>query len=200
MDKHEADSSILERLKAGDMTACEDCVALHSDGLYRLSLRLLRDENEAEDIVQETYLNAFKAIDSFDGRSSLGTWLFRIAYNNAMMRLRKKHPTTVEIEQSTFSNRDTLPRELFDWCCLPEKDFLTAEAKTEIKLAISELSEPLRTVFSLRDLEGLSTSEVAHILDISEGSVKVRLHRARLALRARLSDYFSEWAKNQVTQ
>lgn len=198
MDKYEADSSILERLKGGDMTACEDCVAMHSDGLYRLSLRLLRDENEAEDIVQETYLNAFKAIDSFDGRSSLGTWLFRIAYNNAMMRLRKKHPSTVEIEQSTFSNSDTLPRELFDWCCLPEKDFLTAEAKTQIKMAISELSEPLRTVFSLRDLEGLSTSEVAQILDISESAVKVRLHRARLALRARLSDYFSEWAKNQV--
>lgn len=200
MDKHEADSSILERLKAGDMTACEDCVALHSDGLYRLGLRLLGDENEAEDIVQETYLNAFKAIDSFDGRSSLGTWLFRIAYNNAMMRLRKKRPLTVEIEHSTFSDGEALPRQLFDWCCLPEKDFLTIEAKTEIKKAISELSEPLRTVFSLRDLEGFSTAEVAQILEISESAVKVRLHRARLGLREHLSDYFSEWSENQVTQ
>jgi len=197
MEKNEADREIYERLRAGDMDACGECVVLHSNGLYRLALRLLGDESEAEDVVQETFLNAFKSIHTFDGRSSLGTWLFRIAYNNAMMRLRKKKPATVGIDQSIYLDGETVPRQLFDWCCLPEEDFLSGEAKNQINEAISRLSEPLRAVFTLRDIEGLSTAEVAQILDISESAVKVRLHRARLALREQLAGYFTEWAERR---
>lgn len=194
MDKHEADQQIFSRLQSGDMTACAECVELHSNGLYRLGLRLLGDENEAEDIVQETFLSAFKGIDKFDGRSTLGTWLFRIAYNNAMMRLRKRKPDLVAIDQPILTDEGTMPRQMFDWCCIPERDLLTDEAQSKIKWAISQLSESLRVVFSLRDIEGLSTAEVAEILDISESAVKVRLHRARLALREILSEYFTEYA------
>lgn len=199
MDKNELDQMILKRLKAGDMTACADCIALHSDSLYGLALRMVNDESEAEDVVQETFLNAFKSIRNFDGRSSLGTWLFRIAYNNALMRLRKYKPDTVEIDQPIFMDAgDEVPRQLFDWCCLPEEDFMTAEAQEKIQLGISQLSEPLRVVFTLRDIEGLSTAEVAEILDLTESAVKVRLHRARLALREILSGYFTEWAQERM--
>src|SRR5512135_656618 len=86
------DLEIVRRLKAGDMSACTACVEAHSDGLYRLAFRLLRDQTAAEDVVQETFFSAFKALNQFDGRSRLGTWLFRIAYNNALMKLRSHKP------------------------------------------------------------------------------------------------------------
>ena len=181
------------------MTACADCIALHSDSLHGLALRLLNDETEAEDVVQETFLNAFKSIRSFDGRSSLGTWLFRITYNNAMMRLRKHKPDVVEIDQPIYSEGKEIPRQLFDWCCLPEEDFMTAEAQEKIQLGIRQLSEPLRVVFILRDIEGLFTMEVAQILDLTESAVKVRLHRARQALRESLSGYFTEWTQARMS-
>lgn len=198
VDKHELDRDILKRLREGDTTACTDCIALHSDSLYGLALRLVNDEAEAEDVVQETFLNAFKSIRNFDGRSSLGTWLFRITYNNALMRLRRHKPDTVEIDQPLYLEGEEIPRQLFDWCCLPEEDFMTSEAQTKIQAAIRQLSEPLRVVFTLRDIEGLSTAEVAEILDLTESAVKVRLHRARLALREILASYFTEWAKEKM--
>jgi RNA polymerase sigma-70 factor, ECF subfamily len=197
VDKYEQDREILKRLRAGDMSACSDCIELHSNSLYGLALRLVNDQSEAEDVVQETFLNAFKAIRDFDGRSSLGTWLFRIAYNNAMMHLRKHKPELEEIDQPIYRDGEEIPRQLFDWCCLPEEDFMTSEAQEKIRANILQLSEPLRVVFTLRDVEGLSTSEVAEILEISESAVKVRLHRARLAMRENLSGYFTEWAKEK---
>lgn len=199
MDKNEQDRDLLTRLRAGDMTACTDCIALHSDSLYGLALRLVNDEAEAEDVVQETFLNAFKSIRNFDGRASLGTWLFRITYNNALMRLRRHKPDTVEIDQPLYLEGEEVPRQLFDWCCLPEEDFMTSEAQAKIQAAIRQLSEPLRVVFTLRDIQGLSTNEVAEILDLTESAVKVRLHRARLALRETLSGYFTEWAQEKMS-
>ncbi len=199
VDKNDQDRDILNRLRAGDMTACTDCIALHSDSLYGLALRLVNDEAEAEDVVQETFLNAFKSIRNFDGRASLGTWLFRITYNNALMRLRRHKPDTVEIDQPLYLEGEEVPRQLFDWCCLPEEDFMTSEAQAKIQAAIRQLSEPLRVVFTLRDIQGLSTQEVAEILDLTESAVKVRLHRARLAMRETLSGYFTEWAQEKMS-
>ena len=187
---------LLERIRAGDKTACAECIDLHSAGVYRLALRMVGDPHEAEDIVQETFLNAFRTIDSFKGRSSLSTWLYRIAYNAALMRLRKKQPLHVSIEPYVDEEETaTTPVQLFDWCCLPEEDFQTAEARNELERAIGELPEPLRAVFVLRELEGLSTEETAQALDLSVSNVKVRLHRARLWLRERLSGYFTELAQ-----
>ncbi|BAM00098.1 MULTISPECIES: RNA polymerase sigma factor [Caldilinea] len=192
---------LLERIRAGDKTACAECIDLHSAGVYRLALRMVGDPHEAEDIVQETFLNAFRMIDSFEGRSSLGTWLYRIAYNAALMRLRKKQPLYVSIDPSADEEETAAtPVQLFDWCCLPEEDFQTAEARNELERAISELPESLRAVFVLRELEGLSTEETAQALDLSVSNVKVRLHRARLWLRERLSSYFTELAQRSQEQ
>jgi RNA polymerase sigma-70 factor (ECF subfamily) len=188
-----AERALVERLRRGDKVACAECVALHSAGLYRLALRLMRNENDAEDVLQETLLNAFRAMRSFDGRSSLKTWLYRIAYNTALMRLRRTNPVIVPVDASEDeSEGHQVPRELFDWCCLPERDFESAAARAELEHAIGELTEKLRVVFVLRELEDLSTEETAHALEISEQVVKTRLHRARLWLRKRLSGYFSD--------
>jgi RNA polymerase sigma-70 factor (ECF subfamily) len=190
------DRELVARIKQGDLSACAECVALHSDGIYRLAYRLMGNESDAEDVVQETFLSAFKAIERFDGRSSLGTWLFRIAYNAAMMRLRRKQPRFLSVDQPLkTSEGDEIPRQLMDWCCLPEVEFASDEARTEIGEAVSALPERLKAVFVLRELEGHSTVETAEILEISPEAVKTRLHRARLWLRERLSDYFSERVK-----
>ena len=188
------EQAFIARLRVGDKQACAQCVAMHSDGLYRLALRMMRDPNEAEDVLQETLLNAFKGIAHFDGRSSLKTWLYRIAYNTALMKLRGTKPQRISVEDTLDAEAqgELLPEALHDWCCLPERDFESNAAREELENAIRALPETLRAVFVLRELEGLLTLETANALGVSEQVVKVRLHRARLALRERLSDYFGE--------
>lgn len=187
------EAALIARIQAGDKAACAECIEIHSPAIYRLALRLMQNEAEAEDVMQETFLNAFNAIDSFEGRSGLGTWLYRIAYNAAMMRLRRPSPHTVSVEETLSSETPGIvPRQLFDWCCLPEEDFESDEVRTELESAIGELPESLKAVFVLRELEGLSTDDTAEALELSPGAVKVRLHRARLWLRERLTPYFAE--------
>lgn len=188
-----AEHALIARLRSGDKAACAECVELHADGIYRVALRMMRNETDAEDVVQETLLSAFRAIRSFDGRSSLKTWLYRIAYNAALMRLRRYTPQTVPVDEPPDDDGDMPRRELHDWCCLPEQEFETAAARAELERAIGELSPRLRDVFVLREMEELSTEETAATLGVSVAVVKTRLHRARLWLRDRLSAYFSEF-------
>jgi RNA polymerase sigma-70 factor (ECF subfamily) len=192
MTRVDWDHRLLERIRAGDKAACDDCVRVHSPGIYRLALRLMRDQSDAEDVVQETFLSAFKGIDRFDGRSGLGTWLYRIAFNAAMMRLRRKRPDVVPVEGTDDQEGEMpIPEALVDWCLLPEQELVNAEARAEMERAIGELPPKLRAVFVMRELEELSTGETAQALGLSEQAVKTRLHRARLLLRERLTGYFA---------
>ncbi|MEW6567472.1 MAG: RNA polymerase sigma factor [Chloroflexota bacterium] len=185
----------LEALRAGDRESFARLVDAYSTPLYRLALRLVGDPQEAEDVLQETFLNAYRGLAGFGSRSSLGTWLYRIATNQALMRLRRKEPQQVSVDEPPIGPEGELPRQLFDWCCLPEEDFMTAGAQAELEAAIAALSPTLRSVFVLRDLHGLSTEETAEVLEISPAAVKTRLLRARLKLRERLSGYFTERAR-----
>lgn len=186
------DADLMVRIRAGDKSACEDCVQRHAPGIYRLALRLMRNEAEAEDVMQETFLNAFKAIDRFDGRSELLTWLYRIAYNAAMARLRRRQPESVSVEDAADPKDGSLvPKELFDWSSLPERELEKAELRAEMEKAVLDLPEKLRAVFVMREMEDLSTEAVAEALGIKVDLVKTRLHRARLGLRERLSAYFA---------
>ncbi len=193
------ETKLVELLRAGDPGAFRMLVELNSARVYHVALKLLGDEQEAEDVLQETFLNAFEAIPRFEGRSSLATWLYRIAYNASLMRLRKRRQVT------TFSLDETLTAEdesgealsplLIDWSAIPDEQLLTAEARQEMDRAIADLPEPLRAAFILRDIHGLSGAETAEVLGISVQAVKNRLHRARLQLRDRLSAYFGERAR-----
>jgi RNA polymerase sigma-70 factor (ECF subfamily) len=168
---------------------------MHAPGVYRLALRLVRNEAEAEDVMQETFLNAFRGIDKFDGRSELRTWLYRIAYNAAMLRFRRKQPEFVSVDEAGGADDGTpVPLAFLDWCCLPEKELERTELREEMERAIQELPEKLRAVFVLRELEELSTEETATTLGVTIEVVKTRLHRARLWLRERLSAYFNPQA------
>jgi RNA polymerase sigma-70 factor (ECF subfamily) len=199
MTDNSEDRALLARIRAGDKAACAECIEQHSPEVYRLALRLMRNEAEAEDVVQETFLSAFKAIDKFEGRSGLATWLYRIAHNAALMRLRRVRPDQVSVDdEEVFGEGLPVPTQMHDWCCLPERDFESSEARAELERAIHDLPEKLRVVFVMRELEGLSTEETAETLDVSMDVVKVRLHRARLQLRERLSSYFAERAEAEV--
>jgi RNA polymerase sigma-70 factor (ECF subfamily) len=185
--------AFLKRLQAGDSVAFAEFVEENQSKVYNLALRMLNDPQDAEDVLQETFLNAYKALPNFEGRSSLSTWIYRIASNASLMRLRKKRPNTVSVDEPVeLDAGDNLPRQLVDWSSMPEEELINNESRQVMDEAVTELPESLRIVFVLRDIEGLSTAETGEVLGLSEGAVKTRLHRARLWLRDRLSAYFAE--------
>ncbi len=187
------EDAFLKKLQAGDPIAFAKFVEENQSKIYNLALRMLNDPQEAEDVLQETFLNAYKALPDFEGRSSLSTWIYRIASNASLMHLRKKQPPTVSVDEPLeLDAGDSLPRQLVDWSSMPEEELLNNESRQMMDEAVAELPESLRIVFVLRDIEGLSTAETGEVLGLSEGAVKTRLHRARLWLRDRLSVYFIE--------
>ncbi len=185
--------AFLEKLRAGNPAAFAQLVEANQRNIYNLALRMLNNPQEAEDVLQETFLSAYKALPSFEGRSNLSTWLYRIASNASLMRLRKKQPETTSIDEPLeLEEGDSLPRQFVDWSSVPEDELLNDESRRVMDEAVAQLPEGLRIVFVLRDIEGLSTEETGEVLELSESAVKTRLHRARLALREKLSAYFAE--------
>jgi RNA polymerase sigma-70 factor (ECF subfamily) len=158
----------------------------YSDKIYRLSVGLLENEAEAEGIVQETFLRFFERLDQFEGRSKVGTWLYRVAYNASIDTLRQRKP----LLSMDFVDDDSLPMPavLADWSQWPEGLLTDAEVTAELDKAISALPEKYRAIFILREIEGLSTQETAQVTELSVSAIKVRLHRARLILRERLTE------------
>ena len=183
----------LTALQAGDRAEFARLVETYSGQVYRLALKMLQNPQDAEDILQETFIKAYKALPKFEGRSSLSTWLYRIATNESLMFLRKKRPVQVSVDEPIENDEgDERPRQIIDWCCLPEGELMSSEARVNLDRSVEQLPESLRTVFLLRDIEGLSTRETAEVLDISEAAVKTRLSRARFRLRELLSTYYSD--------
>lgn len=185
------DTDLLTAVRAGDPAALAALFDAHADRVYRLALGLLRDPAEAEDVVQETFLKAMTRLDQFEGRSRLDTWLYRVAYNASLDRLRRR-PTDPLPEDDGDDAPALMPQSLVEWSLTPENRLLDGEARAALDAAIQTLPEKLRAVFLLRDIEGLSGEETAEALGLQVGAVKVRLHRARLALRERLAAYFGE--------
>jgi RNA polymerase sigma-70 factor (ECF subfamily) len=183
----------VERLKAGDRSEFARLVEEISPSIYRLALRMLGEAQDAEDVLQNTFLKALQSFAEFEGRASPLTWLYRIAVNEALMMIRRRKPQ-FQIADEPSDEADDLPApvQLTDWCCLPEADFLTAESRQALDRAVAALPEKLRVVFLLRDIEGLSIRATGEALDLTETAVKTRLLRARLQLREQLSVYFVE--------
>jgi len=183
----------LEALRAGDKEEFARMVETYSGLIYRLAFKMLNNPEDAEDILQETFIKAYRNLKGFDGRASLSTWLYRIATNEALMKLRKKNPNYISIDEPVETNEgEREPLQIVDWCCLPEGELMNAESKAYLDKAIDSLPQTLKVVFLLRDIEGLSTQEVVETLNLSETAVKTRLSRARLRLREELSAYYAE--------
>lgn len=187
----------LEALRKGDRAEFARLVERYSELIYRLALKMLGDPQDAEDVLQETFIKAFRHLPNFDGRSSLSTWLYRIATNEALMALRRRKVDTVSLDEPADEDELQEPVQIVDWCCLPEDQMLSSEARDYLKRAIEALSPALRAVFVLRDLQGLSTEETGQVLNLSETAVKTRLSRARLRLREILSGYYGERLRGQ---
>ena len=183
----------LEALIAGDRAEFARMVDLYSTPIYRLGLRMLGNPQDAEDILQNTFLNALTHLSAFQRRSSLSTWLYRIAANEALMLLRKKKlEVNLEDTETEENAEDLQPTQFVDWSALPEEELLSGEGKQVLDQAIQNLPESLRIVFLLRDIEGLSIKETADALNLTETNVKTRLLRARMFLREQLSTYYGE--------
>src|SRR4030043_572683 len=192
-NKVEAEGFSLDALQEGNPEEFSRLVDAYSVKIYRLAIKMLNQQQDAEDVLQETFYKAYRGLKSFDGRSKLSTWLFRIATNEALMVLRRKHPEVVSIDEpfeTEEGEQETV--QIVDWCCLPENELLSEESRGRLDEAVQKLPESLRVVFLLRDINDLSTHETAEVLGLSDTAVKTRLSRARLRLREELSAYFGE--------
>jgi RNA polymerase sigma-70 factor (ECF subfamily) len=197
-DGHPADAELVARSQKGDSSAFAILVARHQRQLYRLAMRMTQSEADAQEILQEAFLNAWQKLPLFRGEAQFSSWLYRIAANSALMRLRRKRraPDTVpdqpvEMTGPKFNAEggfEQPPRS--DWSQRADDKLLSRELGVHIDAAVRELPDEYRTVFLLKDVDGLSNEQIADALDLTVPAVKSRLHRARLALREKLSDFF----------
>jgi RNA polymerase sigma-70 factor (ECF subfamily) len=185
----------VEALRAGDRAEFARLVDAYSAPIYRLGLKMLGVPQDAEDVLQNTFLSALTHLAGFEGRSSISTWLYRIASNEALMQIRRKRNNiNIEDLQTEDSDEGLIPEIFMDWSALPESELINGEAKSKLDGAVNKLPESLRMVFLLRDVEGISIKETAEILSLTETNVKTRLLRARMRLREQLSAYYGERA------
>lgn len=187
-----SEAELLAGLRAGEPDACTCLVKRFAPLVYAKALRMLADPDEAEGVLQQTFIRACEKIGSFEGRSGLGTWLYRIATNEALMHLRHARAGGLATDPLDDTIQpDDLPRNRQAWPRDPAGAALDAELRVQLERALAALPESLRVVFVLRELEGQSTEETAAALGLGESAVKVRLHRARLRLRELLAVYLA---------
>lgn len=182
--------------KQGDLKAFEELVSRYEAKIFRLTMNITRNHEDAEDAMQDAFLKSYSHLKEFAGDSRFYTWLVRIAANEALMRLRKRRPNQVSLDEPIEGDEDLMPREIRDWGPGPEQRFAQTEMREILSGAIDTLEPDFRTVFVLRDIEELSTEETAKTLGISVPAVKSRLLRARLKLRQRLDRYFGRGGAN----
>ena len=185
------ESILVEAARGGDIGAFESLVRRYDRNVFRIAQHITQNREDAEDVVQDAFLKAYQNLGQFQGQSKFYTWLVRIAVNEALMRLRRRRPERmVSIDEDVKTEEDSMPREIADWSPNPEQLYTQSELKDILGKTIQGLPPSFRTVFVLRDVEGLSTEETASALELSVPAVKSRLLRARLQLRERLIKYF----------
>ncbi|MGA9939731.1 MAG: sigma-70 family RNA polymerase sigma factor [Candidatus Acidiferrales bacterium] len=184
------ESALVAAAKAGDISAFETLVGRYERKIFRLAQNITQNREDAEDAMQESFLKAYEHLGEFQGNSRFYTWLVRIAVNQALMKLRRRRPNVVSLDQEIDTGEDMMPREVEDWGPSPEERYGQTELSGILGKVIGELDPPFRIVFQLRDIEELSTEETAEALGLSVPAVKSRLLRARLKLREKLNQYF----------
>ena len=189
-----ADLALVERLRVGDAAALEALMERYASRVYRLAHGILRNSADAEEVVQDVFLTLFQKIHTFEGRSALASWIYRVTTNAALIKRRGRktdREVSIDAQLPTFlpDGHRAGDRAFIwaDWSQTPEADLLSQETRAILERAIDELPVPYRTVLVLRDVEGLSSEEVADIVGDSVPAVKSRLHRARMVLREELT-------------
>lgn len=198
-----SDGQLVQRAQAGDLAAFEALAGRHEQRVYSLALRMLRQEQDAEDVTQQSLLSALEHLDGFRGEASFSTWLLRIATHAALKIIRKRQGLdTVSLEAAT-EEQDGFesvphPEYIADWRQSPEQLVHQHEIRGLLDEALAKLDERHRLVFLLRDVEGFSVKETAESLGLSEANVKVRLLRARLQLREQLTQALGDPATRLI--
>jgi RNA polymerase sigma-70 factor (ECF subfamily) len=183
--------ALVHAAKAGDLEAFSQLVNRYDRNIFRIAQHITHNEEDAQDVVQDAFLKAYQNLEQFQENSKFYTWLVRIAVNEALMKLRKRRTDrTVSLDEDVETEEGSMPREVADWSPNPEQLYGQSELGDILKKTIQGLPPGFRTVFVLRDVEGLSTEETAEMLNLSVPAVKSRLLRARLQLRERLARYF----------
>ena len=191
------ESALVAQAKAGDQNAFAELVNRYERKIYRLAKNITRNDEDAEDVLQDAFLKAYTHLENFKGDSKFYTWIVRIAVNEALMRLRKrKTDRSVPLDEPVELGEETVQREIAVWEDNPEQQYSQEEWRRILDEAVESLKPDFRTVFVLRDIEELSTEETAETLGISVPAVKSRLLRARLALRETLTRQFKRKGEN----
>ncbi len=186
-----SESALVSEAKAGNYAAFEELVNRYEKKIFRLGLNITGSPEDAEEVLQETFLKAFEHLANFREDSRFYTWIVRIAVNEGLMKLRKRRSDkSVPMEDSVDEEGSVMPREFADWRPSPEEQLAQSELADILNNAARSLSPTFRTVFFLRDVEGLSTQETADLLNLTVSAVKARLFRARLQLRDELTKVF----------
>ena len=187
------DAALVAQLRRGEAGAAEALVAAYGDRVYRLALRITGNASDAEEVVQDTLWTVSRKIDTFRGTAAFGSWVYRISANAAYQKLRgrrsQRHEVSWEDLAPTFDAQGQHAEEAVDWSRRLKDPAIEGELKSVLSGAIDELPLDYRTAFLLHDVEGLSNPEIAQTLQVRLGTVKSRVHRARLFLRRRLADY-----------
>ena len=176
------DEELVERVRAGEKDLYEILVRRYNQRLYRVAMAIVRNSEEAADIVQEALVRAFAQLGQFSGAAKFSTWLTKIAVYEALARLRQRARIT-DLEIATHSGSQSVVDALESLSPSPEEQTLRTQALEMLEAAVDALPPALRSVFMMREIEEMSTRETAECLDISEEAVKIRLHRARKVLR-----------------
>jgi RNA polymerase sigma-70 factor, ECF subfamily len=176
--------------RAGDIPAFETLVNRYERKIFRLGMNITGSREDAEDVMQEAFLKAYQHLPEFEGNSRFYTWLVRIAVNQALMKLRRRRPNQVSLDEEIETGEDSFFRDVEDWGPSPAERYEQTQLHDILNEAISELDPNFRIVFQLRDIEEMSTEETADVLHLSVPAVKSRLLRARLKLRQKLNRYF----------
>jgi RNA polymerase sigma-70 factor, ECF subfamily len=193
--------ALVRAAKQGDVSAFEQLVKRYDRNIFRIAQHITQNREDAEDVVQDAFLKAYENLEQFQGNSKFYTWLVRIAVNESLMKLRRRKTSkTVSMDEDVETEEGSMPREFADWSPNPEQQFGQSELGDILRKTIQGLPSGFRTVFVLRDVEGLSTEETAEMLDLSIPAVKSRLLRARLQLRERLNRYFKKTKNGDGTQ
>jgi RNA polymerase sigma-70 factor, ECF subfamily len=188
------DFELIRQINSGDFDLFQELVKRYENKLYNFSLRLCRDPSDAEDMVQDTFLNVFRYLKDFRYETKFKNWLYRIATSTCIKKRRKSKfapERELSLDEFWLNEEAEFPDQIPNWALEPLEKLLNDELANTIQEAILSLPDKYRLVIVLRDMEGFSTSETSQILNISETNVKVRLHRARLFLRDKLKGYFS---------
>jgi len=187
-----------EAAKAGDASCFEELVRRHEAMVFRVALSITRNEADAEDAVQESFIKAYRYLDKFRGESLFSTWLTRIAVNEALMNVRRRRPNHVVLDETNLIQGAGIPTQAGQWSDNPERRFAQAELREILFEAIGKLAPAYRIVFALRDVERLSNKQTAQLLGLKVATVKSRILRARLMLRSNLTFRIRKGARNRA--